>query len=272
MTTRVRPAVRGVLAVTVLVCVVSSASAQSSAAPVQSDPESASQPVEQTSAARLPGLSTLFKDTMADFRRLPSFETATWAAVGGLASLVSHIEDAPISTNLSPGGRLHSAAFDSGNLVGSVGFQLGGAIAAYTAGRLTHSPRATTVGLDLMQAQIVAQATTFAIKYAVQRTRPDGGTYSFPSGHTSIAFASAAVLEHHFGWKVAIPAYAAASYVAVARIENHRHYLSDVTFGAALGILSARTVTIGRGGSRFGVTPLAAPSGGGVAFTWLNPR
>ena len=95
---------------------------------------------------------------------------------------------------------------------------------------------------------------------------------SFPSGHAAVTFASATVLQRHFGWKVGIPAYAVASYVAASRVQMKRHYLSDVAFGAALGIVAGRTLTIGRGDARFAVEPMAAPGGGGIGFTWVGKR
>ena len=59
--------------------------------------------------------------------------------------------------------------------------------------------------------------------------------YAFPSGHASTTFASASVLEAHFGWKFGVPAYAFATYVAASRLHENRHYLSDVVFGGAIG-------------------------------------
>ena len=114
---------------------------------------------------------------------------------------------------------------------------------------------------------------THAVKYSVKRMRPDGSTRnSFPSGHTSVSFASATVLQREFGWKVGIPAYAVASYIGYSRIEHKRHYLSDVVFGAAIGIVAGRSMTIGRGDKRFAMTPVAARGGGGVSFVWVGQR
>ena len=118
----------------------------------------------------------------------------------------------------------------------------------------------------------MSQALTAAIKVSVQRDRPDGTEYSFPSGHTSVTFASATVLQRHFGPKVGIPAYGLATFVAASRINEKRHFLSDVAFGAAIGILSGRTVTIGSGDKRFAVTPMAAPNGVGVSLNWIGSR
>ncbi len=60
---------------------------------------------------------------------------------------------------------------------------------------------------------------TYALKYTIDEERPDGGGYSFPSGHTSISFASAEFLRKRYGWSYGIPAYAAATFVGYSRVE-----------------------------------------------------
>jgi hypothetical protein len=109
---------------------------------------------------------------------------------------------------------------------------------------------------------LITQGLTQAVKMSVNRTRPDGAEL-IPSGHTSTTFASATVLQRRFGWKAGLPAYGFATYVAASRVQVKRHFLSDVAFGAALGIVVGRSVTIGRGDARF-VEPMAAPGGAGV--------
>ena len=115
----------------------------------------------------------------------------------------------------------------------------------------------------------MAQVFTMGLKQATRRARPEGTGFSFPSGHTAMAFASATVLQRHFGWKVGIPAYAVASYVAASRVQTQRHYLSDVAFGAALGIVAGRTIGIGHGRQLL-LTPLAQRRGAGAAFTLIR--
>ena len=218
-----------------------------------------------------PAFSHLFKDTLNDFRRLPSRDTLTWLSIGAAAAIAGHTEDVSVTRSLS-GSRNLDETFEAGNWIGGTPLQLGAAVATYTLGRVTSSPRASSVGADLIQAQALAEAMTFGVKFSVRRTRPDGSKRSFPSGHASVSFASATVLQRHFGWKVGIPAYGVASYVAASRLQTNRHYLSDIAFGAALGIVAGHTVTIGRGNARFAVAPVAAPGGGGVAFTWIGTR
>jgi membrane-associated phospholipid phosphatase len=99
------------------------------------------------------------------------------------------------------------------------------------------------------------------VKYAVNRERPDGGRHSFPSGHSSATFATADVLAQEFGWQIGAPAYAGAVYVAISRLAEKQHYLSDVVFGAAVGIASARTLDMSTHGRRFTVTAVPLPGG-----------
>ena len=127
-------------------------------------------------------------------------------------------------------------------------------------------PGLAITGADIMRSQILSQTYVQALKYTVQRERPDGSnTQSFPSGHSASAFATAAVLQRHYGWKIGVPAMIVAAYVATARVHDNKHYLSDVIFGGAMGIASERTVTLH--GSRY--TGALAPSLGSGRFAVL---
>ena len=77
----------------------------------------------------------------------------------------------------------------------------------------------------------------------MRRERPDNSGFGFPSGHAAITMASATVLQQHLGWKVAVPTYALASYVAISRLHDNRHFASDVVAGATAGIIIGRAVT-----------------------------
>jgi membrane-associated phospholipid phosphatase len=116
--------------------------------------------------------------------------------------------------------------------------------ALFVAGRFSPQGRFRSATYDFAQAMIVNGAYTGILKYSVQRTRPDGSdSLSFPSGHTSTAFSLAAVANHHYGWKVGVPAYVLASGIGLSRIESNRHHLSDVLAGATIGLIVGRTVS-----------------------------
>ncbi len=217
-------------------------------------------------ADALPSFGSLFRDLGRDLRRLPSWETATILGVAGGVSLAVHPRDSEL-TRQAVGSRNLDTLFEAGDLMGGGFMQYGAAFATYAIGRVSHSPRVARLGADLVRAQIVGSALTQGLKIAIDRQRPDGGRFSFPSGHSSGAFATATVIQRHFGWRVGVPAYALATYVAGSRLQENRHFMSDVVFGAAIGIVSARAVTVGHGRATFAVAPFAARGGGGISFT-----
>jgi membrane-associated phospholipid phosphatase len=208
---------------------------------------------------------------VTDFKRLPSRENLMWLTLGGTIAATGRAKDWDVTNGFSAT-RSMDGMFAPGETIGGARAQMGGAIAAYAIGRLSGRPRVASLGADLISAQIVAQTVTAGIKFAARRSRPDGGEFSFPSGHTSVTFATATVMQRHFGWKAGIPSYALATYVAASRVHVKRHFLSDVAFGAAVGIVAGRTVTIGRGRARFAVSPAAAPGHAGVSFVLLDAR
>ena len=244
-------------------------------AAAQVSPAGGAQPGIETS---LPALerpdaifTDLFKQSAGDFRNLPSKNNLKLLGIGALVASLGAALDQPTSRSFSETRSL-DAPFQPGQTMGGARVQLASALATYTIGHAIGNRKAAQVGGDLLRAQILSQAITAGVKLSVGRTRPDGTMYSFPSGHSSVTFASATVLQRNFGWKVGVPAYALASYVAASRIQEKRHFLSDVAFGAAIGVVSGRTVTIGRGESRFALAPMAAPGGGGVSFSWVGNR
>ncbi|WP_207532074.1 phosphatase PAP2 family protein [Desertivirga arenae] len=67
---------------------------------------------------------------------------------------------------------------------------------------------------------------------------------SFPSGHTTVAFAAATVYAMEYRDKPWVPilSYSAASLIGLSRLTENRHWATDVLVGAALGHLSGRQV------------------------------
>ena len=92
---------------------------------------------------------------------------------------------------------------------------------------------------------LLTGAVTHLTKILTKKTRPDGSSLSFPSGHTSFAFTNAAVLYQEFKESAPILAYsgyAIAGTTGTFRILNNKHWISDVLVGAGLGILITELV------------------------------
>ena len=168
-------------------------------------------------------------------RPLLTPRTALFVASGAaLAGLATTFEDPAASARA-----LEHAPWDDlsdfGNVYGN-GLTLGaGALSMYALGRFTRNAGLQDAGFDAARSLAITYAGVGVLKLAVHRTRPDGGAYSFPSGHTAGAFAIAPVLARHFGWRAGVPAYLLAVMTGAGRLEDRHHYLSDVIFGAALG-------------------------------------
>ena len=112
-----------------------------------------------------------------------------------------------------------------------------------TAGGLTLGYRDWQGSLQLAESSALTLGVTYGLKYTVHETRPNGGSQSFPSGHTSISFSAAEFMRKRYGWEYGIPAYAAASFVAYSRVEVGEHHPHDVVAGAAIGIMSSYLFT-----------------------------
>jgi hypothetical protein len=126
----------------------------------------------------------------------------------------------------------------------------------YLVGALTDDENARQVAQDSIAASLIASGIiTPAIKLVTGRSRPrdDVGIYhfkpfsnvnsSFPSGHTTEAFAVASVVANHYEetW-VTCTAYSIAGLVGLARTYHHAHFASDVVAGAIIGTLVGKSV------------------------------
>jgi membrane-associated phospholipid phosphatase len=121
---------------------------------------------------------------------------------------------------------------------------------------------------QLAEAFASSMAVVYVLKPTIDRTRPDGGHQSFPSGHAASAFAGAAFLQRRYGWRFGIPAYALASFVAYSRVEANRHFTSDVVAGAAIGIGANLAFTHRREHVCLAFAPTPRRVGFVVAIAW----
>jgi membrane-associated phospholipid phosphatase len=142
-------------------------------------------------------------------------------------------------------------------------------------------PEVTRSGLRVAGAVGLATVVSQLTKGVTGRLRPDAAlsdgdefepfTFSdrsFPSGHTAAAFALATTLADDIHHPLAtIGLYGLATATGIARIQQNRHWTSDVLIGAALGVASAKFIS-GRW-TVFGLrapTLFVGPQGAGVSY------
>lgn len=120
-------------------------------------------------------------------------------------------------------------------------------------GVIFKSDRTRDVGREALEAALLSHLLSkYVLKPAFGRKRPEdsGGETSFhpfsqhdsfPSGHATQAFAVASVVAARSeGWVIPTLAYGTASLVALDRVNDRAHFVSDVVAGAVLGTVTGR--------------------------------
>jgi membrane-associated phospholipid phosphatase len=210
------------------------------------------------------GIKAIVVNLFDGIKHLPARENLYWAAAGGAGALAVHPADTQITESFAKASWT-DGFFALGDFTGQFGVLVGASAGVYVVGRATGKQKVSYTGMDLIDSVVLAQALVKIVKVATQRERPDGSDrLSFPSGHSGDTFAFATALERHLGWKGAIPGYIFSSYVAISRVNDQRHFMSDVVMGSAVGIIAGRTVT--RPNRKFPVTVVPVPGGGAVIY------
>jgi len=161
-------------------------------------------------------------------------------------------------------------------------YSFGVLAAFYVGGELFKSPKAKAVGMDGLSASIIASGLiTSPLKYVVGRSRPSrnegsdsfhpfSNNLSFPSGHTTQAFAVASVIAAHYDsiW-IKAASYGLASMVGYARLNNDAHWASDVVAGAAIGTFVGHVVVhFNQKHRHVALTPILGAHLQGVQLIW----
>ena len=232
-------------------------------------------------------LELLWSDTGAALAAPAHLDQRGWmyvgfsvASIGATASFDSTIKDHVQARRTASEDRFFK---QYQNLGASWSFGIIGAFEIWgeTVGDMT----AKKTAMDALTASIIGPGLIgTSVKYAVGRVRPNTATHtlefkpfsgaqSFPSGHTSQAFAVAtAIAENYPTWWVQALCYGGAGLVGYARIEQNAHYTSDTVAGALLGWSIARLVVHRHDGSpsprKLSWSPYA--NGSGVGLVFLN--
>jgi membrane-associated phospholipid phosphatase len=144
-------------------------------------------------------------------------------------------------------------------------FYIGGGLYAF--GRLAHRPNIADLGWHGTEAVLISSGITGILKGVLGRSRPfvtsdtnprdfkfgkgfaNSERQSFPSGHTTTAFAAASAVTSEvrrlwprYTWYVAPVLYGGATLVGLSRMYHDKHWASDVALGAAIGTFSGLKV------------------------------
>jgi membrane-associated phospholipid phosphatase len=176
----------------------------------------------------------------------------------------------------------------------------------YTVGRAARRAGLAEIGLHATEAIVLSGAVTGALKFATGRARPRvaamdpgepgpdtdefrpgrgrGGFTSFPSGHTTAAFAAASAITAELRRsypdiaRVTGPLlYGGATVVGLSRMYDDKHWASDVVMGAVVGTFVGRRLVRyqhahpGNRVDRWLLPTSVAPTQQGFALGWFIP-
>lgn len=188
-------------------------------------------------------------------------------AAGGAATIIAHQYDSDVYNHNLRGQDLLMSQ-DSTEFFAALGSGAAGVGLA-----ITQIVFDTKNGLLHSRAITLTAASHVLSAFIVGRSRPGGrGDYlpfksSFPSGHSSSAFATAGSLAYSYGWIVGVPAFAVASAISAARVSENAHWLSDVVAGAALGVFWARASHLAEEEARSQITWMPIPIEDGMLLS-----
>jgi len=139
---------------------------------------------------------------------------------------------------------------------GNGAYTLPGLVAFYTYGHFAKNKKAKRVALLAVESFAVTGVFNLALKFSTGRTRPQSAKNSrqwngfsssdnsFASGHTSSIFAVATIVASEYKNNPWVPpvAYGIATLTGLSRINDNKHWASDVFFGGALGYFVSKTI------------------------------
>lgn len=214
-------------------------------------------PAAGTSLADSPG------DVWSDIKALPTTGNAWWLVGGAaLAITVHQFEDPDGAADALSKGVLDPIS-DFGNIWGDMRVQLPLAVGSWGLGSATDNRELAELGYDLSRSLLLSYGVVSVIKVGVNRTRPNGDDYSFPSGHTAAAFSTAGVVWARYGGWQGWTTVGLGVATAMGRMEDYKHFGSDVVAGATIGWIIGRNA--GRKRHVGGLSWQLVPLGQGVA-------
>lgn len=215
--------------------------------------------------------SDLWRDTKKVYTSVPNLLILGLSYGGSLAVQATGPDD-----TIEDGLRGHDIFSDGANdafaALGNPGTHFALAGAWYLVGQQTQDEKTYNVGKKLFSALIINGTSTMLGQMASWDDAPNGEWGTFPSGHTSSTFCFASVMHEEYGPLAGIPLYGLGALVAMERLDDDEHYLSDVLMGAVLGMVVGHTVAGEKELEIFGgkVVPYADPNTGSTGVAWVK--
>ena len=156
----------------------------------------------------------------------------------------------------------------AGQLIPNVAYVLGQSVAHWNG-----NERASIRAMGMFKATAYAASVATVLKYSVREPRPNEhkDKNSFPSGHSTTAFAFGGYVMAEHGWKWGVPALALATLTGISRVNDNRHRVHDVIAGTTIGLAYAFGIAGLQGTktvSSYQVIPLYDADVKGVAVTY----
>ena len=213
-----------------------------------------------------------FKELGSDFAYI--FQDKDFYRVVGGLGLAPFIfksgfdHESPEFTELWGPSQFADNFFELGEGMGNAVYPVAASMFLGAVGGLRKNSSLKAFGSDMVRAHLMNGLVTTAMKGLVDRTRPDNSAYSYPSGHTSTAFTTAGVIHHHYGWKWGLPSFVLASYVGLSRLQENKHYVTDIVAGAFIGtFISYKITNKHESTSRYSLMPAIVQGSPGVGIT-----
>lgn len=186
------------------------------------------------------GTHDFWRGFKSSYWNLPNVMLLTATMGGSIAIRETGVDDT--IRNRTHGSRALGDMSETIQIIGHPGTHFAAAGVLWLVSDLTKDLKEHEVAKALTQALAVNGVSTLLLKVSTNTRGPDNEHFAWPSGHTSSAFATAAVLNEYYGPWVGLPSFALAGLVGYQRIDSREHDFSDVVFGAMLGYVIGTSV------------------------------
>ncbi len=229
----------------------------------------ASSSAQQPATLLVPDLPTL------EFSRVSIVDREEGLKIAGLVLLAASLDGTVQRQAQAMRGSGSNRVADWGNAAGHLRYMGPVLATGWAVGQIAGHSNLSRATVQATSAGLIAGGIATVLKRGFGRFRPRDGSSerfaplsdhsAFPSGHTTLAFAIATSLAHSTNDKtIGALLYGAAATTGFARINDNKHWFSDVVAGAALGYLVGRQVNAGLKDTR----PLVGPGLAGLSIAF----